>query len=221
MLAAVRSKLPEVGQGGTLNEAQALALLTALGVPCVTSVVIASENEPPSEIAYPVVAKILSRDVAHKTEAGGVALNITDAAALRAAAGRLIESVRAYKPSARIDGILIQPMERGLAEVLVGYQLDPHVGPTITLAMGGVLAEIYGDAAVRIAPVSEETAREMVDEVAGLALVRGCPWATSRRSLQPSRRCPAWRTCPRFPRPRSTRSSSGMRAPASSPWMGS
>jgi succinyl-CoA synthetase beta subunit len=116
---------------------------------------------------------VLSPDVAHKTEAGGVVLNIASAEQLADAARRIFESIRAAHPHARIEGVLIQSMERGLAEVLVGYRRDPQAGPLVTLAAGGILAEIYDDSAVRIAPVDEATALKMIDEVKGLAPIRG------------------------------------------------
>lgn len=178
-IAGARAVLAEAAGGQRLNERQALSLFAALGVPCTASVVMAAPDEggdavPPAALAYPVVAKILSRDIAHKTEAGGVALGLGGPDELVAAARRMVEAVRHRHPEARIEGVLVQRMERGgLAEVLLGYHRDPHVGPVVTLAMGGVLAEILGDVAVRLAPVSEETARAMVEEVAGLAVIRG------------------------------------------------
>ena len=81
--------------------------------------------------------------------------------------------MRAHAPTAKLDGFLIQKMERGLAEVIVGFRRDPLVGPTVTVGLGGVLAEIYKDAATRLAPVDEAEARQMVDEVKGLATIRG------------------------------------------------
>jgi hypothetical protein len=82
-------------------------------------------------------------------------------------------SALAYAPSARIEGVLVQPMLRGLAEVLLGYRHDVLLGPIVTLGVGGRLAEVYRDASIRVAPVSVQTAREMIDEVKGLAPIRG------------------------------------------------
>lgn len=127
----------------------------------------------PDAIAYPVVLKVLSPDIAHKTEAGGVALGIGDAAALRAALVAMAGTLAARRPHARIDGYEVQAMERGLAEVLLGYRDDPQVGPTITLGVGGVLSEVYRDAATRLAPIQPHDAREMIEEVRGLAPLRG------------------------------------------------
>jgi hypothetical protein len=81
--------------------------------------------------------------------------------------------VKAHAPNAKLDGFLVQKMERGLAEVILGFRRDPLVGPTITVGLGGVLAEIYKDASTRLAPVDEAEARRMIEEVKGLATIRG------------------------------------------------
>ena len=154
------------------NEMSALALFHVLGVPTVPAHVM-QPGAPPPDVIYPVVAKVLSPDVAHKTEAGGVILNIASDEQLADAARRIVESIRTAHPHARIEGVLIQSMERGLAEVLVGYRRDPQAGPLVTLAAGGILAEIYDDSAVRLAPVDEATALKMIDEIKGLAPIRG------------------------------------------------
>ncbi|MDP6896039.1 MAG: acetate--CoA ligase family protein, partial [Rhodospirillales bacterium] len=95
----------------------------------------------------------LSADLPHKTEAGAVALNISDRTALKDQAQIIWDAAHAHAPDAQLDGILVQPMVSGLAEVLVGYRRDPETGPVVVLGIGGVLAEIYGDATVRPAPV--------------------------------------------------------------------
>lgn len=117
--------------------------------------------------------KILSADIAHKTEAGGVALGLPDGQTAAVVARDMERKVKAHAPRAKLDGFLIQKMERGLAEVILGFRRDPLVGPTVTVGLGGVLAEIYKDASTRLAPVDEAEAREMIAEVKGLATVRG------------------------------------------------
>ena len=95
------------------------------------------------------------------------------ARALAAAARGILARVRAKHRRARIDGILVQRMERGLAEVILGFKHDPQVGPIVMLGAGGVLAEIYRDFALRLAPVDIATANDMIAEVKGLAVIRG------------------------------------------------
>jgi hypothetical protein len=99
-------------------------------------------------------------------------LNITDAAGLQTAAKHILENIKTRQPQARIKGILLQRMQTGLAEVLLGYRRSA-LGPVITLGIGGTLAEIYRDVSIRMAPVGVETAQQMIAEVKGLALIRG------------------------------------------------
>jgi acyl-CoA synthetase (NDP forming) len=166
------AQLLEAMPGKRINEYDACRVFAALGIAQAQTEIITSP-ERKTNIGFPVAAKILSPDIAHKTDAGGVALNIATPEALEAAASNMLARVRASRPDARIEGILVQKMERGLAEVIVGYRVDPQVGPVVMLGIGGVLAEIYQDIAIRLAPVSVETARAMVGEVRGLAVIRG------------------------------------------------
>jgi hypothetical protein len=85
----------------------------------------------------------------------------------------MLARVKAAQPDARIEGVLVQRMETGLAEAIVGYRHDAMVGPLVMVGAGGALAEIYNDIAIRLAPVNESEAREMIDQVKGLAVIRG------------------------------------------------
>lgn len=157
---------------GTLNEREALVLFEACGI-TVARTAVATAPTYRHDMPYPVAAKVLSRDIPHKTDAGGVVIGIADDAAFRDAIGRILESVRHVAPTAHIEGIVVQPMEAGVAEVIVGYRRDPLVGPVIVVGAGGILAEITRDVAVRLAPVSVETAREMVLSVRALQVLQG------------------------------------------------
>jgi acyl-CoA synthetase (NDP forming) len=158
--------------GRQINEYDACRVFAALGIArAQTEIITAPEQQ--THVGFPAVAKILSADILHKTEAGGVVLNIENAQQLATAARQILDCVIARHPKAKIDGILVQRMERGLAEVIVGFRRDPQVGPVVVLGVGGVLAEIYKDIAIRLAPVGIEDARAMVDEVRGLAVIRG------------------------------------------------
>jgi acyl-CoA synthetase (NDP forming) len=170
--AAAAGKLLASAAQKQLNEQQACAVFGALGVPQAQAAVMA-DADATVNVGYPVVAKILSPDIAHKTDAGGVVLGIGDAAALKQAARDILTRVRTKHPQARLNGILVQRMERGLAEVIVGYKRDAQVGPLVVIGVGGVLAEIYHDFAMRLAPVTPEAAMQMIEEVKGLAVIRG------------------------------------------------
>ena len=123
---------------------------------------------PPADLAYPVALKAVSSTIAHKTEAGAVALNLPDADAVRAAAADMTERL-----GSRIDGFIAQPMVKGVGEAILGYRLDPLVGPVVALGAGGILAEVYRDVVLRLAPVSETEAMDMIGLVKGLAPARG------------------------------------------------
>lgn len=167
---AARKLLADAGP--QLDEYRCGAVFEALGVPRAATEIIKAPGDR-VRISFPVVAKILSPDILHKTDAGGVALNIADAEALQRAAADILMRVRAKHVHAKIDGVLVQRMEKGLAEVILGYKRDAQVGPVVVLGIGGVLAEIYKDFSVRLAPVSVDDANAMIDEVKGLAVIRG------------------------------------------------
>jgi len=155
-----------------LNELDACRAFEALGVRCAESEVITTPDDP-VKLAFPVVAKILSPDIAHKTDAGGVAVGIASADELKRAAAAILQGVRTKHPAARLNGVLVQRMEKGLAEIILGYRHDAQVGPVVVLGVGGVLAELYRDFAVRLAPVDEAEAARMIEDVKGLAVIRG------------------------------------------------
>jgi len=123
-------------------------------------------------IGFPVVLKIHSRDILHKTEAGGVALGLRDRAAVYAAADALVAAARAAQPDARIDGFLVQEMVSGV-EAIVGARTDPLYGPMLLVGSGGVLVELAKDAALRLLPVSATEVAAMLDRLKLATLLSG------------------------------------------------
>ena len=153
-----------------LDTQSALAFVAALGIETAPSLVVPiGAAAPVLPFGFPVAAKALGP--AHKTEAGGVVLDIADEAALAAALKTLAGNAAAADTP--LDGILIQPMVAGLGEALLGFRREPGIGPVVVLGVGGVLAELYEDVAIRLAPVDERKARAMIEEVRGLAPLRG------------------------------------------------
>ena len=156
-----------------LDELEAYALLDGLGIARPPSIAIdAAGSTPPAlPFPYPVAAKILSAEIAHKSDIGGVALGIADGGALVAA----IEIMRAAvaRHGHHLARILVQPMVSGVGEALVGYRVDRDVGPLVMVAAGGVFTEIHRDRSLRLAPVDLDAAREMIAEVRGFALLSG------------------------------------------------
>ena len=158
------------------NEAQARAYVAACGLPEAAADVARSADEAvrgARHAGYPVALKVLSPDIAHKTEAGGVALNLADEQAVRGAYAQVTEAASRAQPDARIDGVLVQKMERGVAEIIVGATRDPVFGPVLTVGLGGVLTEIYQDTSHRLLPVDEDIALEMLRELKAFALLDG------------------------------------------------
>jgi acetate---CoA ligase (ADP-forming) len=146
-----------------LDELESYALLDQLGVPRAPSVALAASFEQPPALPfpYPVAVKALSDKIAHKSDVGGVVLNVRDERGLMAAIAQV-------RHATKVDHVLVQPMVSELGEVLIGYRLDSDVGPTIMLAAGGVLAEIHRDRSIRLAPIDFAEAKAMIGEVAAL-----------------------------------------------------
>ncbi len=168
-------KLIDRAESGVLDEVMAGAVFSALGLDGPRQEVLPADvkTPEPGNLRFPVVAKLVSDDLPHKTEMGAIRLGLRDKEELSMAIEGMRDSIAEKKPDARIEGVLVQEMRSGLGEALIGFTRDPLVGPVITVAAGGVMTEIYNDAAVRPAPVSLEMAREMVDEVKAFALLRG------------------------------------------------
>lgn len=121
----------------------------------------------------PVVLKIVSPDVLHKTDAGGVVVGVEGAPAVRAAFCRIIENVRAYAPDARIDGVQVQQLVPPGQEVIVGAVTDPTFGKVVAFGLGGVLVEVLKDITFRLAPVSADEAQSMLDSIGAAEILRG------------------------------------------------
>jgi acyl-CoA synthetase (NDP forming) len=124
-------------------------------------------------IGYPVALKVQSPDIPHKTEAGAVKLGVASAAELPAAYDEVLANARAYKPGARIDGVLVSEMaERGL-EAILGAVNDPLFGPAVMFGLGGIFAEVLKDVSFRLAPLTPAEARRMIEEIKGYPVLAG------------------------------------------------
>ncbi|WP_164867966.1 acetate--CoA ligase family protein [Rhodovarius crocodyli] len=160
----------------TLMEAEAKAAFAAAGLPAMPDIRATSAEEAiaaAGRIGYPVVLKIDSPDIAHKTEVGGVKLNLSHAESVRAGYDGIIASVKAHAPDARIDGVLVQKMAERGPELIVGARRDPQFGTTVLVGLGGVQAELWKDVALDIAPVSAERAEAMLRSLKSFPLLDG------------------------------------------------
>lgn len=161
--------------GRLLSELDSYRLLAKAGIramPCTelaTADVLAGRI--PGSLRYPVVIKVLSAEIAHKTDVGGVALGVGDARELAAAAARISEAVALA--GHRADRLLVCEQAPAGFDALVGYRVSPDIGPVVMVAAGGVTAELYRDQSLRLAPVGLDAAREMIEEVTGLRPVTG------------------------------------------------
>ncbi|WP_281016644.1 MULTISPECIES: acetate--CoA ligase family protein [unclassified Minwuia] len=168
---------------GPFTEAAALDLLGAAGVPTMPTRTAATPEEAArvaTELGFPVVMKILSPDIIHKTDVGGVRLNLASAEAVQAAAEDMLASVAARVPEARIDGVLLAPMISGGVETILGVHVDPIFGPAVMFGLGGIFVEVLKDVTFRIAPFDTDEALRMIDEIRGRPMldgVRGAPAA--------------------------------------------
>ncbi|MEO9900778.1 acetate--CoA ligase family protein [Nisaea sp.] len=161
--------------GGIADEVTAGAIFNSLGLAGPGQIVLDPETDAPETLpfAFPVVAKLVSPDLPHKTEAGAIRVGVKNRDELVTAIAEMKTSAEEYRPGFRLNGVLVQELCTGLGEALIGLSRDPVAGPVITIAMGGVMTEIYQDSAVRPAPLSVEAAQEMIEEVKGFTLLRG------------------------------------------------
>lgn len=126
-----------------------------------------------TEIGYPVVLKIASPDLPHKTEAGGVVVGVGSEAEVRRAYAKMRDRVATKAPHAAIDGVIVAPMAKGVAELILGSRIDPVFGPVVMVGLGGIFAEILHDSAVEMAPVSETQAMAMLKSLKAFAVLDG------------------------------------------------
>ncbi len=171
----MRAKAPDEGGGRLLDELAAARLLDRLGIARAPAIALDADiaAAPDLPFAYPVAVKVLSDEIAHKSDVGGVILDVGDGEALLAAMQTLRANVAERMPGVPVARILVQPMQRGVGEALVGYRVDRDVGPLVLVAAGGVLTEIERDRSLRLAPVELAAARAMLFEVRGLVALSG------------------------------------------------
>ncbi len=154
----------------------ALGLCGAYGIPVAEWAVVesvAGALVAAGAMGYPVALKLLSPDIPHKSDVGGVVLGIENPDVLRAEFAALMARVEARTPDARITGMLVQRHLGGGREVILGGKRDPGFGPVVMFGLGGVYVEVFEDVAFRLAPLTREEAEEMISEVRGSRLLRG------------------------------------------------
>ncbi|MBO9354198.1 CoA-binding protein [Bordetella petrii] len=163
-------------RGTQLDEWQAKQVLAQYGLPMLKEALCTDADQAARvarDIGFPVVAKIVSPDILHKTEIGGVLLNLADEQAVRQAYATLRQRAEAQPGEPRIAGVLIAPMSGGGTETILGVHVDPLFGPMVMFGLGGVAVELFQDVAFASAPLSEPRARALVDAVRAARLLKG------------------------------------------------
>jgi acyl-CoA synthetase (NDP forming) len=159
-----------------LAEHAAKRILGQYGIPVTREELAASKEQAlavAKRIGYPVAIKVQSPDISHKTEARAVRLNIASDGELAASYDEVLRNARAYKKDARIEGVLVQEMLKDGLEAILGVTNDPLFGPAVMFGLGGIFAEVLKDVSFRLAPVTPSVAREMIEEIAGYAVLAG------------------------------------------------
>lgn len=159
-----------------LFEHEARKLIELFGITIGRYDVVSSSDEAiraANSLGYPVVLKIISPDISHKTDVGGVRTGIKDAAGVKRAFEEILRHVKEKRPDARIHGIFVEEMASPSTEVIVGGIRDPQFGPAVMFGLGGIFVEVFKDVSFRIAPVEEFEALDMISDIKGVTLLKG------------------------------------------------
>lgn len=160
----------------TLTEVESKELLKASGIPVVETRAASTKREAVAlakALGYPVVLKVLSPDITHKSDVGGVRVGLTTAFQVREAFDQIAESVRRHSPQARVHGVSVQHMAPRGVEVIIGMTRDPQFGPVLMFGLGGIMVEVLRDVSFRLVPLTQRDARQMVREIKGYPLLEG------------------------------------------------
>lgn len=159
-----------------LGEMEARTVLEAYGIDIPQAKLATDVNEAKmiaKKIGYPLVLKIVSPDILHKTDVGGIKVGISDQKELEKEFELMLENVKKYMPDADIKGVLIQEMVQSKKETIIGINKDPQFGPMIMFGLGGIYVEVLKDVSFRIAPISRDDAQEMINEIKTIKLLKG------------------------------------------------
>ena len=159
-----------------LSEAEGYALLSRFGIPVPVHAVVHDEGELKKitdTVGYPLVMKVISPQVVHKSDAGGVVTGVRDLAGAKAAFREINERVRAHLPGAEISGVIAEKQVPPGLELIIGGKIDPSFGKVLTFGLGGIYVELFRDVVIKVLPVSEGDLKSMVHEIKGYRLIEG------------------------------------------------
>lgn len=169
-------EIVQAAHGQALTETAGKQILNLYGIPTTREALATTAEEAvhlAQEIGFPVAMKIVSPHIMHKTEAGGVLLQVQSAEEVRTGFTRILENARRYNAQAQLDGVSIQEMVSGGHEMIIGMIRDPQFGPGVLLGLGGIFVEILKDVVIRVPPLSPEDAQEMIESLKGKAILTG------------------------------------------------
>jgi acyl-CoA synthetase (NDP forming) len=176
-LERVRRLLAEAkAENRDLLLSESMAVLEHYGIPTARSVAAMTVEEAQAAaeaMGYPVAIKVIAEQISHKSDVGGVQLNLRNAPAVAEAFEDMMRRIREAYPKTKLDGVLVQPMVTGGRELILGGRQDPHFGPVVLVGLGGIFVEIFGEVAVRVAPITRHEAAEMIDELRGSQILQG------------------------------------------------
>jgi acetyltransferase len=155
---------------------EAVEVLEHAGIPTARSVVaqtMEEAQEAAEAMGYPVAIKVISDQISHKSDVGGVQLNLRNGPAVAAAFEDMLTRIHHAYPEVRLDGVLVQPMVTGGRELILGGRQDPQFGPVVLVGLGGIFVEIFQEVTVRVAPISRREALEMIEELRGSQVLQG------------------------------------------------
>jgi acyl-CoA synthetase (NDP forming) len=161
---------------GDLLLSESMQVLEYYGIPTAVGMHAATMQEArlaAEQMGYPVAIKVISEQISHKSDVGGVQLNLRNGPAVEEAFEDMLRRIHQFYPDAKIDGVLVQPMVTGGQELILGGRQDPNFGPVVLIGLGGIFVEVLEEVALRVAPITYKEAREMIDELRGAPILKG------------------------------------------------
>jgi acyl-CoA synthetase (NDP forming) len=163
-------------EGRDLLLSEAMQVLEHYGIPTAVGVrasTVEEARQAAEKMGYPVAIKVISEQISHKSDVGGVQLNLRNGPAVEEAFEDMLGRIHTSYPDARLDGVLVQPMVTGGQELILGGRQDPNFGPVVLIGLGGIFVEVLEEVSLRVAPITHQEAMEMIDELRGAPILKG------------------------------------------------
>jgi acyl-CoA synthetase (NDP forming) len=164
------------GESRDLLLSEAMQVLESYGIPTAwgaSAHTVEEAIEAAERLGYPVAIKVISQQISHKSDVGGVQLNLRNREAVKAAFEDMLGRIQRAYPQARLDGVLVQPMVTGGRELILGGKQDANFGPVVLVGLGGIFVEVFEEVALRVAPITPKEAEEMISQLRGAPILMG------------------------------------------------